>query len=256
MAKDIIKTHIIYWPIMLRAAGFMPPRRYRIHGYWVAEGGQKMSKSLGNVVDPVEIIDSIGVDPLRYYLARTMGGNDAQISRELITAATNTDLANNIGNLHSRVVKFIAKRCDGRVPETVEIHAGDRALQSDIARTCREIVDHVDLINLPDTVKAILQMADRLNTYYNDCEPWKLVKDESQRERFLSICYVMLDCLRMFFQVLSPIIPESADKALISMGLNPVSTSGTGGSALEFEPGGLPMGIPLGAIENLFPRIE
>ncbi|MCD4654047.1 class I tRNA ligase family protein, partial [bacterium] len=80
MAKDIIKTHIIYWPIMLRAAGIKPPKQYRIHGYWVAEGGQKMSKSLGNVVDPFEIIDTIGVDPLRYYLAKTMGGNDAQIS--------------------------------------------------------------------------------------------------------------------------------------------------------------------------------
>lgn len=253
MAKDIIKTHIIYWPIMLRAAGFKPPRRYRIHGYWVGEGGQKMSKSLGNVVDPFEIIDAIGVDPLRYYLARTMGGNDAQISRDLIEAVYNTDLANNIGNLHSRVLKFIAKRCEHRVPEVAEIHADDRELQTGIADTCRELVGNVDLITLPDTVKTMLQMADRLNTYYNDCEPWKRVKDDSQRDRFLSICYVMLDCLRMFFQVLHPIIPNTANKALTSMGIAPVEGVQ---KAVDFTPGDLPMGIELGTIENLFPRIQ
>ncbi|MBN1296396.1 methionine--tRNA ligase [bacterium] len=253
MAKDIIKTHIIYWPIMLRAAGFNPPKRYRIHGYWVAEGGQKMSKSLGNVVDPSQVIDAFGVDALRYYLAKTMGGNDAQISMELIRAVYNTDLANNIGNLHSRVVKFVTKRCDNRVPAPEAVHPDDQQLQESVARTCREIVDTIDLITLPDTVKSLVHTADTMNTYYNDMEPWKRVKDPSQTDRFLSICYVMLDCLRMFFQAARPIIPESSDKALVSIGADPVPDIPI---AWQPKPGSLVPGAPMGETDALFPRID
>lgn len=252
MAKDIIKTHLIYWPIMLRAIGIDPPKYYRIHGYWVGEGGQKMSKSLGNVVDPYEIIDMFGVDALRYYLTKNMGGSDAQISKDLIEATYNTDLANNIGNLHSRVLKFVSKRCDGRVPEAQTITDGDRDLQEHISETLRRVVETVDLVSLPETIKTFLLIADRLNTHYNNVEPWKLVKDDTQRNRFLSVCYVMLDCLQMVFRALYPIIPETAGKALESMGLD-VKSCCTGAS---FAPGTLQPGLPLGDIQNLFPRID
>ncbi len=253
MAKDIIKTHIIYWPIMLRAAGFEPPKHYRIHGYWVAEGGQKMSKSLGNVVDPNDVIDTFGVDALRYYLTKNMGGSDAHISKGLIEATYNTDLANNIGNLHSRVLKFVFKRCDGKTPEPAEIAEPDRELQNYVAKTLDNIVNTVDLITLPDTMKTFLQIADRLNTHYNDAEPWKMVKDESQQNRFLSVCYVMLDCLQMFFRALHPIIPEAAEKALVSIGIKTPSLEPV---AVSFSPDTLEPGTPLGTIENLFPRID
>lgn len=253
MAKDIIKTHIIYWPIMLKAAGLKPPKQYRIHGYWVGEGGQKMSKSLGNVVDPNEVIDHLGVDALRYYLTKGMGGNDAQISKDLIEATYNTDLANNIGNLHSRVLKFVEKRFDGKVPDAPVITDADRELQQYVAETARQIMDTVDLVTLPDAVKSILQMADRLNTHYNDAEPWKLAKDDSVRDRFLSVCYVMLDCLQMVFRVLYPIIPETAGKALVSIG---VAAPGNRPEKVEFAPGTLQQGSSLGPIENLFPRIQ
>lgn len=252
MAKDIIKTHLIYWPIMLRAIGIDPPKFYRIHGYWVGEGGQKMSKSLGNVVDPYQIIDAISVDALRYYLAKNMGGGDAQISKDLIESTYNTDLANNIGNLHSRVLKFVFKRCEGKVPEPIEITDDDNKLGRFVADKLQHIVNTADLLTLPETIKTLLQIADRLNTHYNDVEPWKLVKDDSQRTRFLSICYTMLDCLHMYFRAFYPIIPETAEKALQSLGLAKNSYQ----ENASFIPGTLKPGTLLGEIHNLFPRIE
>jgi methionyl-tRNA synthetase len=138
------------------------------------------------------------------------------------------------------------------VPEAPAIADGDRDLQEHVAATLRRVVDTVDLVSLPETIKTFLLIADRLNTHYNDVEPWKLVKDDTQRNRFLSVCYVMLDCLQMYFRAFYPIIPETAGKALESIGLDAESCC----KGTSFVPGNLQPGLPLGDIQNLFPRIE
>jgi len=253
MAKDIIKTHIIYWPIMLHAIGIKAPHRYRIHGYWVGEGGQKMAKSLGNVVEPNEVIDLVGTDGLRYYLAKSMGGTDSPISIKLITACYNTDLANNIGNLHSRVVKFVKKRCGGIIPEPVKLFDEDTKLQDEIADIARRSLDSIDLTTIPDLVSNALVIADKLNLHFNDTAPWKLVKDESQADRLNSVLYVMLDSLRLFFELLYPVIPETCTLALESLGAKPIVTSA---KKHDFVPGLLVKGTELVDSKDLFPRID
>lgn len=253
MAKDIIKTHIIYWPIMLKAAGLNPPFQYRIHGYWVGEGGQKMSKTLGNVVEPNEMVDLAGVDGLRFYLAKSMGGTDAQISPSLITACYNTDLANNIGNLHSRIVKFIKKQCDYRVPDPASIHPDDAAVTAFSAQQAQAALDRIDLAFVPDLIATALRIADRLNLHFNDMEPWKLIRDPSATERLESVLFSALDGLRILFELLSPVIPKSASAGLKSIGVQPPAP---GSEKHRFEPGRLIRKVPLTQTPDLFPRIE
>ncbi|MBN1552360.1 methionine--tRNA ligase [bacterium] len=253
MAKDIIKTHIIYWPIMLKAIDVAPPSRFRIHGYWVGEGGQKMAKSLGNVIEPNDMIDLVGPDGFRFYLAKSMGGTDAQISKALVLSTYNTDLANNLGNLHSRVVKFVDKRFAGRVPPKTRTFPEDRALQEYVAEKANETVMNCDLISIPNLIATSLEIADRLNLYFNDAAPWKMVKIEEEKERVHSVLYAMLDCLRMLFELLTPVIPETASKALVSLGSKPV---GVAAARHTFLPDGLRQHATFGEIVDLFPRID
>ena len=253
MAKDIIKTHIIYWPIMLKAAGIKMPHRYRIHGYWVGEGGQKMSKSLGNVVDPNGVVDRVGVDGLRFYLARTMGGNDAQISENLIVSAYNTDLANNIGNLHARVVKFAGKRTGFKIPTPREIFSEDARLQRKIIEIVQPAFESLDLITIPNYVQAALNVADLMNLHFNDIAPWKLAKEAGQEDRLSSVLYVMMDSIRILYEFLWPVIPESANKALSSIGAKEMTMEPC---AHQFISGGLVPGNPFLDSGVLFPRLS
>ncbi len=251
MAKDIIKTHIIYWPIMLKALDINPPWRYRIHGYWVGEGGQKMSKSLGNVVDPNRVIESVGVDALRYYLAKTMGTTDSQISEALVIACYNTDLANNIGNLHSRVLKFSAKQFGPAVPEQGDLHPDDLAIRNWTAARATELMNNLDLTTIPELARGLIEIADRLNVYVNDKAPWTLAKQPENRERVAGILFAMLDSVRILFELAYPIMPVLARNALLSLGASPVDPTA---QRHDFLSGVLKTGTPFGEPINLFPR--
>ncbi len=253
MAKDIIKTHMIYWPIMLYAAGLPAPFRYRVHGYWIGEGGQKMAKSLGNVVEPNQLLDRVGTDALRFYLTKTMGGNDAQISESLVIACYNIDLANNIGNLHSRVLKFAKKTCNNTVPSPASLSNEDRSLQAFVVQVINREFDSIDMVRFPELIKSALEVADRLNQYYNDTAPWLMVKDENQRDRVQSVLYVMLDCLGLLFRFLYPVIPGTANNALRSLGLDPIPA---GPHRQVFASDQLPKGSVLGDAITLFPRLD
>lgn len=251
MAKDIIKTHIIYWPIMLRAIGVEPPWRFRIHGYWVGEGGQKMSKSLGNVVDPNAVVEVVGVDALRYYLARTMGTTDSQISEALVIACYNTDLANNIGNLHSRVVKFATKLTGSTVPTPLQLHPDDREIQEWTARKATSLQEKLDLMTIPDLAHGLVEIADRLNVHFNNTAPWQLAKQQDGLIRVTSILYAMLDSIRILFELAYPIMPTTANLALQSLGAAIITHDAI---VHTFEPGRLTSGISFGPMTTLFPR--
>jgi methionyl-tRNA synthetase len=253
MAKDIVKTHCVYWPIMLKALDIEPPAGYRIHGYWVGEGNVKMSKSLGNVVDPAALTARIGVDPLRYYLARTMKGGDSQISDGLVFGVYNGELANNIGNLYSRTVKLAAKQFEGRVPSPETLHPDDAALCDEVASMARAAFDIADLDTLPDLGQAIVAIGTRMNLYFDRLAPWTLAKQPTERPRLASGLYATLDALRTLFELVAPIMPTISARALRNLGLDPIPEEPR---RHEFASRRLPNGNPLGEDSALFPRLQ
>ncbi|MDP6690601.1 MAG: methionine--tRNA ligase [Alphaproteobacteria bacterium] len=254
IGKDIVKTHCIYWPIMLHALEIKLPERVSVHGYWVGAGGQKMSKTLGNVVDPVEVIDAFGVDALRYYLAKNMRTNaDSQISVDLIRQTYESDLANNLGNLLSRVVKFTSSRFDGKVSAPDQLHADDKALVDGIAAGLHQAFAEMDMHSIPASLTAIMEAASRMNEYVTAQAPWTLIKEDSQMARVESILYAVLDGLRLVSEALYPFMPVSANKALAVLGRPAMAED----AALhEFEGGLLEPGSALGEAVILFPRVE
>lgn len=254
IGKDIVKTHCIYWPIMLHALDIELPERVSVHGYWVGPGGQKMSKTLGNVVDPVEVIENFGVDALRYYLAKNMRTNaDSQISVDLIRQTYESDLANNLGNLLSRVVKFTASRFDGKVPAPSELHEDDKALRDDIVARMTQAFEKMDMHTIPNSLNRIMGAASLMNEYVTAQAPWTLIKEDGQLDRVASILYAILDGLRLVAEALYPFMPSSTDRILAVLARPPMSAE----SAMhEFTGGLLEPGGRLGEAVILFPRVE
>lgn len=250
MAKDIVKTHCIYWPIILRALGLEPPAGYRIHGYWVGEGGVKMSKSLGNVVEPNALIDRVGVDGLRYYLLRSMGSSDSPISDSLVVQAYNTDLANNIGNLFARVLRFAAN--EGRVPSPDSVYDEDAAILEWIARGAATALKGATLSAVPQLARTLIEMSTRLNSHVEVVAPWKLARTPGGGPRLDSAIYVLMECLRILAQLAWPIMPATSSSALQMLGASPLKEEPR---LHDFLGSTLPKGAPIGAVGPLFPRI-
>jgi methionyl-tRNA synthetase len=254
MAKDIIKTHCIYWPIILKMLDAIPPHGYRVHGFWVGEGGAKMSKTLGNVVVPDEMIDLVGPDGLRFYLAKTMHGIDSPISRDLVVATYNADLANNLGNLYSRAVKFTRKYCSGCVPPLpTPPNSEDTAFGKRVAEMANSVFETANLEKLPSLVARVIEIANLLNGYFECLAPWTLVKDSTQIGRLHSGLYTTLDSIRILYELAYPVIPKTAARALRNLHA-PIETDGP--RIHQFVPGLLGSGVNLDEDTNLFPRIE
>jgi methionyl-tRNA synthetase len=253
MAKDIIKTHCIYWPIMLKAIDMAPPDRYRVHGFWVGEGGVKMSKSIGNVVEPDDLIKLVGSDGLRYYLAKAMKATDTPISAKLVAATYNADLANGLGNMYSRAVKFTRKHFGGHAPAPATLTPTDDALCREVAAVAQDALDRLDLETIPAMAQAIATVAGRLNTYFEELAPWELAKRPDARGKLESGLYAVLDCLRLAFELAAPIMPRAAKRALANLGAQPIPATP---AAHRFTAGALPKSAPLGEDSNLFPRVE
>ena len=253
MAKDIIKTHCIYWPIMLRAIGVPAPSKYRIHGFWVGEGGIKMAKSLGNVVNPHEVVDTLGSDGLRYYLAKVMRGVDAPISVNFITQTYNTDLANKIGNLYSRVINLIGKNYAAAIPDRGQPSEEDLALQRETVEQANRCLAEMDLHTICAYVQTLLGIAEQMNVYVDRLAPWSMAKDPAQKERLGSLLYILADCLRVLFEMAWPIMPGTAEKALANLGcrLEPAENK-----EHRFIADGLKTGTSIGPKLMLFPRIK
>jgi len=211
IGKDILRFHAIYWPAFLLAAGISPPNRVYGHG-WILSGEEKMSKSKGNILDPIEIIDKYGLDPLRYYLIKEVSfGNDGNISQQKLENCINSDLANNYGNLCQRVILFIDKNLELKTPNQFEFNSDDLKLLDEFKINFEKLVQSIDNQNINFYVNFIQDQLFAANKYFNDQEPWK---KKSDKDRLNTILYTSLELIRKISIMLYPIIPKSSLKVL------------------------------------------
>ena len=211
IGKDILRFHAVYWPAFLLAAKIELPLKVYGHG-WILSGDEKMSKSKGNILDPIEIIKEYGLDPLRYYLIKEVSfGNDGNISQERLEDCINSDLANNFGNLCQRVTAFAIKNCDSLVPKDIEFQNDDLIILNKYKDNLEKIRKKIDNQDINFYIEYIVNSLFEANKYFNDQEPWKKKDDLT---RLNTIVYTTLEIVRKISFLLFPIIPESSLKAL------------------------------------------
>ena len=211
IGKDILRFHAVYWPAFLLAAKIPLPKKIYGHG-WILSGDEKMSKSKGNILDPIEIVTQYGLDPLRYYLIKEVSfGNDGNISQERLENCVNSDLANNFGNLCQRVTAFAIKNCDGKIPESIKFENDDLKILDKFKINLDTIRDKIDNQDLNFYIEFIVSTLFETNKYFNDQEPWKK-KDDILRLN--TIVYTTLEIVRKISFMLYPIIPQSSLNAL------------------------------------------
>lgn len=210
IGKDILRFHAVYWPAFLMAADLPLPKRILAHSWWKSDG-EKMSKSVGNVINPVQVIEEFNVDSLRYFLIREMSWiKDGNFSKDAMIARVNSDLADNIGNLMHRVFSFIHKNCNGKVPNASVTEKSDALLQ--VYSLVDRILSHIKANNFVDALKSIIEIGALGNQYIDKQAPWKLRKTDSIRMEH--VLYDVLEMLRCIGILLQPFIPGSADKIL------------------------------------------
>ena len=211
IGKDILRFHAVYWPAFLLAAKIDLPKRVYGHG-WILSGEEKMSKSKGNILDPLEIVREYGLDPLRYYLIKEVSfGNDGNISQERLEDCINSDLANNYGNLCQRVTAFANKNCDGKIPLEIKFQDEDLLILNKFKDNLDNIRSKIDNQNINFYVNYIVNSLFEANKYFNDQEPWKKKDDQI---RLNTIVYTALEIIRKISFLMYPIIPDSSLKAL------------------------------------------
>ena len=213
IGKDILRFHAVYWPAFLLAANIPPPKRVYGHG-WILSGEEKMSKSKGNILDPIEIIKKYGLDPLRYYLIKEVSfGNDGNISKDKLESCINSDLANNYGNLCQRVILFNEKNLNLKVPKKDEFNQADLKVLDVFKINFDKLINYIDNQDINSYVSFIVDQLFSANKYFNDQEPWK---KKSDLKRLYTIVYVSLELIRKISILLYPIIPESSLRVLKS----------------------------------------
>ena len=211
IGKDILRFHAVYWPAFLLAAKIDLPKRVYGHG-WILSDNEKMSKSKGNILDPLEIINQYGLDPLRYYLIKEVSfGNDGNISQERLEDCINSDLANNFGNLCQRVTSFAIKNCDSKIPSSINFNEEDLVILDKFKVNLDNIRSKIDEQNINFYIDYIVKSLFEANKYFNDQEPWKKKDDQV---RLNTIVYTTLEIVRKISFMLFPIIPDSSLKAL------------------------------------------
>ena len=252
IAKDILKPHGIYWPTMLKAAGIEPYRHLNVHGYWNSDAS-KMSKSLGNVIRPLDLKDKYGLDAFRYFLMRDMVfGLDSNFSEEAFVQRLNSDLANDLGNLVSRTITMAIKYCDGKTP-AISPDKRDSVLQEAATKTIDEVEACFSDMSLHKALIAIWAFINTANKYIVEHEPWNLAKDPVSKEKLLAIMYNLLVALRSIAILITPFMPQTAGKILRQIG---ISESQKLNFSIIRKDGALTAGSPLIRGDSLFPRIE
>jgi methionyl-tRNA synthetase len=216
IGKDILRFHAVYWPAFLMSAGLPLPKRVFSHGF-VLSKGEKMSKSIGNVVDPFDLVHAYGLDPVRYFFLREVNfGQDGNYSPEAIANRINADLANDLGNLAQRSLSMIAKNCDGKVPEPGALSASDEAILAAadaLHAKAREAMDRQAVTKYLDAVWAVVAEANR---YFAGEEPW--AKKKTDFKRMETILYVTAEVVRQVAILAAPVMPHSAAKLLGLLG--------------------------------------
>nr|BBF96258.1 methionyl-tRNA synthetase [Mycobacterium interjectum] len=223
IGKDIIRFHTVYWPAFLMSAGIELPRRVFAHGF-LLNRGEKMSKSVGNIVDPVALVDTFGLDQVRYFLLREVPfGQDGSFSEEGIITRINADLANELGNLAQRSLSMVAKNLDGVVPEPGEFTAADAELLATAGGLLERVRANFDGQAMHLALEAIWLMLGDANKYFSAQEPWVLRKSESEADqaRFRTVLYVTCEAVRIAALLVQPVMPESAGKLLDLLGQGP-----------------------------------
>jgi methionyl-tRNA synthetase len=245
IGKDILKFHAIIWPAMLMAAGLPVPHRVAIHGFLLL-GEHKMSKSLGNVIEPFQVAELYGEDALRFYVLREVTfGADGEVSPEGFEKRYTTELANEYGNLANRTLAMIGRYRDGVVPDSQpapEIAAEFEGLSEAVGA-------RVDAVEITAALDDIWRRVKRLNRFVTEEEPWKLAKDEAQRERLDQVLYTLAEGLRVLSVLLHAFMPRSAERLLAALGREELGFEGARLGAV----GG---GAQLGELDQLFPRVD
>ncbi len=252
VAKDIMRFHAIIWPAMLMALDLPLPKHLAVHG-WITFNGQKMSKSLGNVVDPFILGKRYGADAIRYHIMREMAlGADSSFSNEIMINRINSDLANGLGNLVSRTVAMVEKYFGGTLPTERESGEFDDELIS-AATSLRGAVDgFIDQTQLNNALAEIFKVVSRANKYIDETAPWVIAKDESKKARLATVLYNLLDTIRIVATLLSAFMPTTMPKALEQIGA--CEKCATYDNADKF--GILPPDVTVKKGEVLFPRID
>jgi methionyl-tRNA synthetase len=220
VGKDILRFHAIYWPAFLMAAGIELPKSIVAHGWWTNEG-EKISKSLGNVIDPFELVEDFGLDPVRYILMREVTfGSDGNFSKENLVTRNNSELANKIGNLLQRTSSFAYKHCERKIPNIDDAYL-DKTYDSELFKEMLALIAennaHMEAFNINKVLDNIIQIADKANLYIDTEAPWSLRKTDL--EKMQQVLYSLLEVTRYLGVVLQPFIPDAASNMLDQLGV-------------------------------------
>lgn len=254
IAKDILKPHGIYWPTMLKAAGIPLFRHLNVHGYWNVEAS-KMSKSLGNVIRPLDLVEKYGLDAFRYFLMREMAfGLDANFSEVALVQRLNADLANDLGNLLQRTLKMVLRYCGGAVPEPKGYTAEDQELISKALEVLEVYKKEMSALGAHRALASVWELIGLANRYVDHTEPFRLAREPSHRERLETVLYCCLEVNRIVGLMLWPVMPGTSEDMARQLGIEPPSREG---SLLEMGRwGGMVPGTKLGEPRALFPRVD
>ncbi len=252
VAKDIMRFHAIIWPAMLMALDLPLPKHLAVHG-WITFNGQKMSKSLGNVVDPFVLGERYGADAIRYHILREMSlGADSSFSNEIMINRINSDLANGFGNLVSRTVAMVIKYFDGTLPAEKQSGEFDDELIAEASALREKIDGFMDKTQLQNALAEIFRVVSRANKYIDETAPWVLAKDEANKPRLAAVLYNLLDTIRIVSALLCPFMPTTMPKVWEQIGADE--------NAVSYESAGkfgvLPENVTVKKGEVLFPRID
>jgi methionyl-tRNA synthetase len=243
IGKDILKFHAVYWPALLMAAGYEPPEHLFVHGFLLMQG-EKMSKSLGNVLDPNTVIDQFGADSLRFYCFREVTfGQDGSVSTEGFETRYETELANEYGNLASRTLSMIERYRDGAVPAAER----DPALAPDLDGLAERVSQLLDRAEVTPALEEIWQRVRRLNRYVEERAPWQLAKEEESATELDRTLYSLAEGLRVVTVLLYPYMPGTAERLLEALGRPELGLD-------TARYGAAPGGATVAKLEPLFPK--